>query len=63
MGCFDIYCLICGNPCHSMLNFTEYVEQIISSGKKHYIYDAYLKNPNLIKDLNKFKKHTLWIDL
>jgi len=57
MGCFDVFCLICGNPCHSMLNFTEYVEQIISSGKKHYI-----KNPNLIKDLNKFKKHTLWMD-
>lgn len=63
MGCFDIYCLVCGNPCHSMFDaVTEYAEQIISRSKKHYIYEAYLKNPNLIKDLNKFKKHTLWMN-
>jgi hypothetical protein len=60
MGCFDVYCLVCGNPCHSMLN-TEYVEEIIKTKKKHYIYEAYLKNPNLIKDLNKFKKTTSWM--
>ena len=55
MGCFDIYCLVCGNPCHGMLDFTEYTEQIISR-------NAYLKKPDLIKDLNKFKKNTLWMN-
>jgi hypothetical protein len=40
----------------------EYAKEIISTKKKHYIYEAYLKNPNLIKDLNKFKKNTLWMN-
>jgi len=68
MGCFDIYCLVCGNPCHSMFDNTEYLEEIIDEyknskkQKKHYIYEAYLKNPNLIKDLNKFKKTTSWMN-
>jgi hypothetical protein len=30
--------------------------------KYNYIYKTYLKNPNLIKDLNKFRKETLWMD-
>lgn len=47
---------------------TEYAEFIIdeykNSKKKktNDIYEAYLKNPNLIKDLNKFKKTTLWMN-
>lgn len=63
MGCFDIYCLICGNPCHGMSNYLiNYVKEIILSGKKDIIYEAYLKNHNLIKDLKKMIKQTLWMN-
>jgi hypothetical protein len=37
MGCFDIYCLVCGNPCHGAIYNTEYLEEIIKT-KKDIIY-------------------------
>jgi hypothetical protein len=69
MGCFDIFCIICGNPCHGMFNpknIQEIIDEYNTTKKKNkyydYIYEAYLKNPNLIKDLSKFRKKTLWMD-
>jgi len=43
-------------------DYIDYAKEIISSGKKDFIYEAYLKNPNLIKDLKKMIKQTLWMD-
>ena len=63
MGCFDIYCLICGNPYHGLYShYIDYVKEIILNKKKDIIYEAYLKNPNLIKDLKKMIKDTLWMN-
>jgi len=36
MGCWDVFCFICGNPCHSMLSGYE------EFGNEKYIKD--LKN-------------------
>lgn len=67
MGCWDIYCFICGNSCHGLaIDDVEYIEKVISSGKKDkfnkYIFDAYQKNPSLINDLMEFRKKINWID-
>ena len=58
MGCFDIFCIICGNPCHKMFDdYLDIINEYNTTKKRrkynYYIYEAYLKNPNLIKDLRK----------
>ena len=55
MGCFDIFCIICGNPCHKMFDYyTDIINEYNTTKKRkkynNYIYEAYIKNPNLIKD-------------
>jgi hypothetical protein len=70
MGCWDIYCFVCGNPCHGM--FDDSIEYLQDNIKEHENakrsnkklrqtqkqFDAYKKNPNLIRDLKKFQKTT-----
>ena len=53
MGCFDVYCLLCGNPCHGLLpgstkifleNINYYKEKyIIRTSKKNQFYREKLK--------------------
>ena len=63
MGCFDIYCLICGNPYRGLSSYNiDDVKKIILSGEKDIISEEYFKNPNLIKDLKKMIKQTLWMN-
>jgi hypothetical protein len=69
MGGADIFCILCGNPCHGMDNIHEEVINDYKNGMDlyddkiyKYIIDAYIKNPNLIKDLNEFRKKTLWMN-
>ena len=67
MGCFDVFCIICGNPCHKMFDdYLDIINEYNTTKKRikynNYIFEAYLKNPNLIKDLNKFRKETIWMD-
>ena len=69
MGGADIFCILCGNPCHGMDNSHEEVIDDYHKGMElynyetyKYIIDPYLKNPNLMKDLNEFRKKTLWMN-
>ena len=75
MGCFDIFCLVCGNPCHEMLYQSDIknIKTIIEVHKKKtgnsifrkntkHIYDAYIRNPNLLQDLKIFSKQTKWMN-
>jgi hypothetical protein len=72
MGCFDIFCFICGNPCHKMLiNIREiidsYNDKKIKKSKwfKNYakpIVEFYNKEPNFYKKIDDFKVKTNWMD-
>ncbi len=56
MGCWDIFCSLCGNPCPSD-TFLEYIheyEKIKDSKKKvelKTLYNYYDKNPDFIKKI------------
>lgn len=49
MGCWDIFCLLCGNTCHSPLNG---IEENLSEGIEYY---------ESIKDSKNKKKNGLLI--
>jgi|SRR5690606_20070309 len=51
MGCWDIYCLACGLPCHSE---TEYIEIAEETGDNHLIRET----KNLLKKINYLNKNT-----
>jgi len=61
MGCWDIYCFLCGNPCHSMDRIDD--KEIIDNYENKNVYRKYQKDPKLFmlrtRDLN---KKTLWLD-
>lgn len=72
MGCFDIWCLLCGNPCHGMLkdadkvfmeNIQEYKEY---KGNTDYMdpgYEFYRKfKENSVKKIKEMIKKTKWMD-
>ena len=47
MGCFDIFCIICGNPCHKMIDYyIDIINEYITTKKRrkynNYIYEAYI---------------------
>uniref|UniRef100_A0A6C0DA87 Uncharacterized protein n=1 Tax=viral metagenome TaxID=1070528 RepID=A0A6C0DA87_9ZZZZ len=69
MGCWDVFCFICGNPCHSMLN--GYIDDVTKDFNLEKIpskYSKYTKDkikklqsyPNLIIDLKQLK--TNWMN-
>jgi hypothetical protein len=74
MGCWDIWCFVCGNPSHGMFtDWDNYVQEIIdkhesSTRTNKYlkitqkIYEAYKKNNKLTSDMKKFSKTTNWMD-
>jgi len=35
MGCFDIFCFICGNPCHSIYDI-EYIQENINKNLSQF---------------------------
>jgi hypothetical protein len=55
MGCWDVYCFICGNPCHSMLNsYIDSIKESVNQEIKSY--------PNLINDLIDLEKNVKWMN-
>jgi hypothetical protein len=70
MGCWDVYCIICGNPCHGMFkNFAqsikeEYIDPEIKSSFTN-LYKAKMKRLQeskiIVQELEKFSKHTQWM--
>jgi hypothetical protein len=77
MGCWDIFCFLCGNTCHgtnmNLTNNDDFLESIkyYESKKKKSkdlitnfkpIYEKYNKNPKLFLDkLNNIKTNTNWL--
>lgn len=76
MGCWDIFCILCGNPCHSAVDdikarFLESIEYYESNKPKRKlfkisfkpIYEKYNQNPNLfLGELNNLKNNTKWLN-
>ena len=73
MGCYDIFCFICGNPCHSMFKDSEkfFLEEIESyklhKKSKYYQsvkkwYDAYESKRDIIQEIKKTIKSTEWMN-
>lgn len=73
MGCFDLFCFICGNPYHSMYSDfeSEFLENIEyykkdPKSKARIKYKRYLtmyeKDPNLFDKIKEFVKKTKWMD-
>lgn len=75
MGCFDVYCTICGNPCHSILDgTTEIIEDIYQEVKNkrkipthlktfyNKVYNRYEKDPKFIENFEKYSKKTQWLN-
>ena len=73
MGCWDIYCILCGNTCHEMFEDKNKILEAIKlyeNNKKNNwfkksfkpIYDAYNKNPNqYLEKINILSKSTNWL--
>lgn len=73
MGCWDIFCFICGNTCHSFdryasIDFVNTIKYCIENPKsklakleKKYV-DIYNKDPKFINKINDFIKFTQWMD-
>ena len=70
MGCWDVFCFICGNPCHSMFDnhikeIKKYIDEDINSS-----YSPYFKKKikqfkacsNLINNLKELYKKTKWMN-
>lgn len=76
MGCWDVFCFLCGNTCHSAgkyieKEFLENIEYYESKKKKgpwfktyfKSIYEKYNKNPNLfLSKLSNINKNTEWLN-
>jgi len=76
MGCWDIFCILCGNPCHGVINdikeqFLESIEYYKSTKPKSKwfktyfknIYEIYNQNPKLfLEEINNLKKNTKWLN-
>ncbi len=76
MGCYDLYCFLCGNPCHGMFNdiydrFLIHINEYEKTNhhtkyyKKYFeeIYSKYKENPeDFIKRLKNIKQNSLWMN-
>jgi hypothetical protein len=76
--CFDIFCFLCGNPCHGTISLKEiylesikyYEEKKDSKSKKRkfiydelkIIYDYHLKHPDFVKNIKNYDKITKWMN-
>lgn len=70
MGCYDVYCFVCGNPCHGILEGTikeleEYMNTDLREKLSTYMR-KYIKEiqsyPTLVSDMRKMKKDTKWME-
>ncbi len=72
MGCFDVYCFVCGCSCYpinkdyikEMMQFyKEYLEKPTTIKSKYYrnMYKAISEYPNFFIDLEKLLKTTKWL--
>ena len=51
MGCWDVFCIICGNPCHGMFEDnqnTEYIKNKIEKLKKLYKNTQWMNNCSML---------------
>ena len=64
MGCWDVFCFICGNPCHSMLiNYIDSIKESVNQEIKSSYSTKKLKSyPNLINDLIDLEKNVKWMN-
>ena len=67
MGCWDIFCFLCGNTCHPTFNdketFLENVKDYEKKNNKWFksIYEVYNKNPKIfLNKLDNIYKNTKW---
>jgi hypothetical protein len=70
MGCWDVFCFICGNPCHSI--FDSYINDIKELLKEEIqsSYSSFTKkkikkiqeSPNIINSLKELNKNTKWMN-
>jgi hypothetical protein len=70
MGCWDVFCITCGNPCHGMFgNFAktikeEYIDPEIKSSLPQSSKDKIKRlkaSKNIIQELEKLDKNTQWM--
>jgi len=71
MGCWNIFCFICGNPCHSLSNdYIDHIKEDYYAEKINPNYTSYSKNiikkikssKTIINDLNNLNKTAKWMD-
>jgi len=65
MGCWDVFCFICGNPCHSIIDNYEYLNEEIKSSYPKYAKDILKRlqsRKNLITEIKKLSKDVKWMD-
>ena len=71
MGCWDIFCFICGNRNYSFdKNYIDEIENDVKLDKIPSSYSTYYRNyikklksyPNIITDLKVLSKNTKWMD-
>jgi hypothetical protein len=68
--CYDIFCFICGNPCHSILdsyieNIKNYIEEDIKPSYTIYyknIIKQYKDTKNILDDLKILSKNSKWMN-
>ena len=56
MGCWDVFCIICGNPCHSIPHY--YIDDI----NENLDEDIKKKPKNIINNLKELDKNTKWMN-
>jgi hypothetical protein len=65
MGCWDIYCLLCGNPCHSVEKYlySSFLEDLdYYSKKNNKLYKQYLKLSEEKERFNELEYQTKWMN-
>ena len=65
MGCWDVFCFICGNPCHSMIVDYQYLNEEIKSSYSKYSKDLIKKlqtRKNIVEELKELSKEVKWMD-
>ena len=64
MGCWDVFCFICGNTCHSMIYDLEYFKEEISKSYSKYPNDQIKilhENKNILTNLKKLSNNIKWL--
>ncbi len=72
MGCYDVYCFVCGCSCYSMNNefikdllenYKEYLKKPNSAEFKYYkdLFKSISKYPNFFEEIKKLYLKTKWL--